>query len=76
MYSVVRSSVLLCATMAVEDDQPCSSMFAWRRVTLDETKTVVQLHWWLKCHGVEPPSNDKKAALIVYRQSLYCSIYL
>ena len=41
-----------------------------------ETKTVLQLRWWLTCHGDEPASNEKKAALIArytYRHALYYS---
>ena len=44
-----------------------------------ETKTILQLRWWLTCHGVESPSNEKRATLItwyIYFTGIYLSIYL
>ena len=64
---------LSSTTMAKQDDLPCSSNTVTACFNLEESdiegalldeplkaKTILQLHWWLMCHGVEPPSNEKK----------------
>ena len=41
-----------------------------------ETKTIPQLRWWLVCHGIEPPTSEKKPALIQrYKLNNACSSY-
>ena len=61
--------------MLREQDLPCNSSAVTisleesdiEGATLEEpleTKTILQLRWWLTCHGVEPPSSEKKTALI------------